>query len=117
MTAGVRATTASNRAKDSMTSSPKIIHIGLWKIKKDANPKSVADLDEQVMSFKTTIPGIELAHAGPLETFHFPQEIVDTFGISPDATFLARGYNHILFIVFKNKNHRICIVSCICLLE
>ena len=107
MTAGVRATTASNRAKDSMTSSPKIIHIGLWKIKKDANPKSVADLDEQVMSFKTTIPGIELAHAGPLETFHFPQEIVDTFGISPDTKILARGYNHVLFIVFKNKNHRI----------
>ena len=70
-----------------MTSSPKIIHIGLWKIKKDANPKAVAELDKQVMSFKSTIPEIELAHAGPLETFHFPQEIVDTLSISPDTKF------------------------------
>ena len=90
-----------------MMSSPKIIHIGLWKIKKGVSPIAITDVDNQVKSFKTRIPGIELAHAGPLETFHFPQEIVDTFGISPDATFLARGYNHCLFIVFENKNYRI----------
>ena len=85
----------------------KIIHLGLWKIKKNACPEAVSDVNRQVMSFKTTIPGIELAHAGPLETFHFPQEIVDTFGISPDTKILARGYNHVLFIVFKNKSHRV----------
>ena len=90
-----------------MMTSPKIIHIGLWKIKKNANPKAVADVDKQVMSFRSRIPGIDLAHAGPLETFNFAQEIVDAFGISPDATFLKRGYNHILFIVFKNKDFRI----------
>ena len=96
-----------NRTNDSMMSSPKIIHIGLWKIKKGVSPFAITDVDKQVKSFKTRIPGIELAHAGPLETFNFPQEIVDTFGISPDATFLARGYNHCLFIVFENKNYRI----------
>jgi hypothetical protein len=85
----------------------KIIHLGLWKIKKNACPEAVSDVNRQVMSFKTRIAGIELAHAGPLETFNFPQEIVDAFGISPDATFLARDYNHALFIVFKNKNYRI----------
>ena len=99
--------TTHSSANDSMISSPKIIHIGLWKIKKDVIQKLVKDVDRQVMSFKTRIPGIELAHAGPLETFNFPQEIVDTFGISPDATFLARGYNHALFIVFENKKYRI----------
>ncbi len=99
--------TKSDRANDSMTSSPKIIHIGLWKIKADVSLKAVADVDEQVMSFKTRIPGIEVAHAGPLETFSLPQEIVDAFGISPDVSFLARGYNHALFIVFENKNYRI----------
>ena len=99
--------TTHSRANHSMISSPKIIHIGLWKIKKDVIQKLVKDVDRQVMSFKTRIPGIELAHAGPLETFNFPQEIVDTFGISPDATFLARGYNHALFIVFENKKYRI----------
>ena len=93
--------TTHSRANDPMISSPKIIHIGLWKIKKDVIQKLVKDVDRQVMSFKTRIPGIELAHAGPLETFNFPQEIVDTFGISPDATFLARGYIHALFTVFE----------------
>ncbi len=87
--------------------STKIIHIGLWKIKKDVSPKAVSDVNRQVISFKTRIPGIELAYAGPLETFNFPQEIVDAFGIPPDATFLARGYNHALFIIFENKNYRI----------
>ena len=96
-----------NRTNDSMMSSPKIIHIGLWKIKKGVSPFAITDVDKQVKSFKTRIPGIELAHAGPLEMFNFPQEIVDAFGISPDATFLARGYNHCLFIVFENKNYRI----------
>ena len=99
--------TTHSRANDPMISSPKIIHIGLWKIKKDVIQKLVNDVDRQVMSFKTRIPGIELAHAGPLETFNFPQEIVDTFGISPDAKFLTRDYNHALFIVFKNKKYRI----------
>ena len=96
-----------NRTNDSMMSSPKIIHIGLWKIKKGVSPFAITDVDKQVKSFKTRIPGIELAHAGPLETFNFPQEIVDTFGISPDATFLARGYNHCLFIIFENKSYRV----------
>lgn len=96
-----------NRANNSMMTSPKIIHIGLWKIKKDVSPKAISVVDKQVISFKTRILGVELSHAGPLETFNFPQEIVDAFGISPDARFLARGYNHALFIVFKNKNYRI----------
>ena len=99
--------TTLNRENNSIMTSPKIIHIGLWKIKKNVSPKAVSSVDKQVISFKTRIPGVELAHAGPLETFDFPQEIVDAYGISPDATFLARGYNHALFIIFENKNFRI----------
>ena len=99
--------TTLNRENNSIMTSPKIIHIGLWKIKKNVNPKAISSVEKQIISFKTRIPGIELAHAGPLETFDFPQEIVDAFGISPDATFLARGYNHALFIIFENKNFRI----------
>ena len=99
--------TTLNRENNSIMTSPKIIHIGLWKIKKNVSSKAVSSVDKQVISFKTRIPGVELAHAGPLETFDFPQEIVDAYGISPDATFLARGYNHALFIIFENKNFRI----------
>ena len=90
-----------------MMTSPKIIHIGLWKIKKDVSLKAVSDVDMQVRSFKTRIPGIELAYAGPLETFNLPQEVVDAFGVSADVTLLARGYNHALLIIFENKNYRI----------
>ena len=90
-----------------MMTSPKIVHIGLWKVKKEVSTKALSDVDKQVKSLKNKIPGIELAHAGPLETFNLPNEIVDAFGILPDVTLLARGYNHALFIIFEDKNYRI----------
>ena len=87
-------------------SAEKIIHIGLWKLKTDADPNEVARVDKLVKSFKTKIPGIDVAHAGPLETFDLPMEIVDSFGISSDVSILARGYNHVLYIVFEDKESR-----------
>ena len=87
-------------------SKAKIIHIGLWKLKTNANTDEVTRVDKLVKSFKTRIPGIVVAHAGPLETFDLPQEIVDSFGISSDVSILARGYNHALYIVFEDKKSR-----------
>ena len=87
-------------------SSPRIIHVGLWKIKTDVEPSEVARVDKLVQSFKTKLPGIVVAHAGPLETFNLPKGIVDSFGISSDVSILARGYNHALYIVFEDKLSR-----------
>ena len=87
-------------------SKAKIIHIGLWKLKTNADTDEVTRVDKLVKSFKTTIPGIVVAHAGPLETFDLPQEVVDSFGISSDVSILARGYNHALYIVFEDKKSR-----------
>ena len=87
-------------------SKAKIIHIGLWKLKTNADTDEVTRVDKLVKSFKTTIPGIVVAHAGPLETFDLPQEVVDSFGISSDVSILARGYNHALYIVFEDNKSR-----------
>ena len=87
-------------------SKAKIIHIGLWKLKTNADTDEVTRVDELVKSFKTRIPGIVVAHAGPLETFDLPKEVVDSFGISSDVSILARGYNHALYIVFEDKKSR-----------
>ena len=39
-------------------SSPRIIHVGLWKIKTDVEPSEVARVDKLVQSFKTKIQSI-----------------------------------------------------------
>ena len=84
----------------------KVIHIGIHKIKSDASEQAVRDLDERIIAFKDQIPGVLYSYSGPFVYFPYPQEIVETYNISPDVRPMARGYNHGLYVVFADENAR-----------
>jgi hypothetical protein len=84
----------------------RVVHIGLWKVKEDADPSTMATVDNMIRAFKDTIPGVLEAHGGPLVYFDLPPDLVQRFGISPDVRVLARGYNHMLYAVFADEAAR-----------
>src|SRR3989337_4442147 len=84
----------------------KVIHIGIHKIKLDASDQAVRDFDTRIIAFKEQIPGVLYSYAGPFVYFPYPQEIVETYNISPDVRPMARGYNHGLYVVFADENAR-----------
>ena len=79
-----------------------ILHLGLWKIKQDLSPEMLQRITQHVSDFAQSIKGVEVAYAGPVISFELPAKIADTYGISRDMSMLARGYTHVLYIVFKN---------------
>jgi hypothetical protein len=89
-----------------MSAMPQIVHVGLWQIKSDADDQAVSEVDAKVKSFEQSIPGVITAYAGPLVFFNLPQQIVDSFNLSPDVSVLARGYNHMLYVIFENEASR-----------
>jgi len=84
----------------------KVIHIGIHKIKSEVSEQALRDLDDRIIAFKNQIPGVLYAYAGPFVYFPYPQEIVETYNISPDVRPMARDYNHGLYIVFADENAR-----------
>ena len=46
------------------------------------------------------------SYGGPLVYFNLTPDVVQRFGISPDVRLLARGYNHILYVVFADEAAR-----------
>lgn len=84
----------------------RIIHVGLWKIKKDAPFQSVQEIYRRVASFKSQIPGILESHAGGFTYFDLPKKIVETYGVNPDVRVLARGYNAAIYVVFESEKAR-----------
>jgi len=84
----------------------KVIHIGIHKIKLDVSEQAVRDLDSRIIAFKEQIPGVLYSYAGPFVYFPYPQEIVETYNISPDVRPMARGYYHGLYVVFADENAR-----------
>ena len=84
----------------------KVIHVGIHKIKSDASDQAVRDFDDRIIAFKEQIPGVLYSYAGPFVFFPYPQQIVETYNISPDVRPMARGYNHGLYVVFADENAR-----------
>ena len=84
----------------------RVVHIGLWKVKEDAAPEVMAKVDGMIRAYKDNIPGVLEAHGGRLVYFDLPAELVQRFGISPDVRLLARGYNHILYVIFADEAAR-----------
>ncbi len=84
----------------------RVIHVGLWKIKKNAPSRSVQEVYRRVAAFKSQIPGILESHAGGFTYFELPKKIVETYGVNPDVSVLARGYNAALYVVFESEKAR-----------
>ena len=84
-----------------------IVHFGLWKVKQDLDPKLLQQITQHVSGFASSIKGVEVAYAGPVKSFELPSEIAETYGISRDVSMLARGYNHVLYIIFKDESSRL----------
>lgn len=83
-----------------------IVHLGLWKVKRDLSPELLQQIIKHVSDFAVSIKGVEVAYAGPVKSFELPAQIADTYGISRDMSMLARGYTHGLYILFKDEISR-----------
>ena len=90
-----------------MGSKTRIIHIGLWKFKPNAPQHLIDELDRRIGAFKDEIPGVLDSFGGPLKAFPHSKKIIETYGAGPDDSLEAKGYNHVLYTVFKTEQDRI----------
>ena len=83
-----------------------VVHMGLWKVKPDADPAMLQRAAEKVARFKQTVPGCTEALLAPLYEPEMGHADRDTFGSLDDFEQMAWGYNYILYTVFESEDAR-----------
>lgn len=83
-----------------------VVHMGLWKVKPDADPVMLQRASEKVARFKETVPGCTEALLAPLYVPEMGQADQETFGNLDSFEEMARGYNYILYTVFESEEAR-----------
>jgi hypothetical protein len=73
-----------------------VVHMGLWKVKPDADPAVLKRAAEKVERVKQTVPGCTEALLAPLYVPEMGRADHETFGNLDSFGKMARGYNHIL---------------------
>ena len=84
----------------------RVVHLGLWKVKENADPAMLARARTKVAAFRDTVPGCQEAVLGPLYLPKMGQNDKDTFGNLPDWKQMARGYNYLLYTVWESEAAR-----------
>lgn len=85
----------------------RVVHMGLWKVKEDADPAMIKRAQEKVAKFTEILPGCLEATVAPLYVPEMGQADLDTFGnMAGGFEEMARGYNYILYTVFESEAAR-----------
>lgn len=84
----------------------KVVHMGLWKVKPDADPAMLQQAAEKVARFKETVPGCLEAMLAPLYLPELGEADRVTFGNLDSFEEMARGYNYILYTVWESEAAR-----------
>ncbi len=83
-----------------------IVHMGLWKVRPDADPAMLQSAAEKVARFKEIVPGCTESLLAPLYVPEMGQADLETFGSLDTFEEMARGYNYILYTVFESEDAR-----------
>jgi hypothetical protein len=83
-----------------------VVHMGLWKVKPDADPAMLQSAAKKVARFKETVPGCKESLLAPLYVPAMGQADQETFGSLGSFEEMARGFNYILFTVFESEEAR-----------
>jgi Stress responsive A/B Barrel Domain len=84
----------------------RVVHMGLWRVKDDADPAILQQAQEEVSGFTETVPGCVEAVVAPLYVPVMSEADRETFGNRAGFEEMARGYNYILYVVFENEEAR-----------
>ncbi|HEY1988100.1 MAG TPA: Dabb family protein [Acidimicrobiales bacterium] len=85
----------------------RVVHMGLWKVKPDADPAVIKRAQDKVTKFTEILPGCLEAAVAPLYVPEMGQADLDTFGnMAGSFEEMARGYNYILYTVFESEAAR-----------
>src|ERR1700733_11680419 len=76
-----------------------VVHMGLWKVKADADPEMLRRAAEKVARFKEIVPGCTQSLLAPLYVPTMGAVDQQTFGNTSGFEEMARGYNYILYTV------------------
>jgi Stress responsive A/B Barrel Domain len=83
-----------------------VVHMGLWKVKPDADRAMLQSAAEKVARFKEIVPGCLESLLAPLYVPEMGQADQETFGSLGSFEEMARGYNYILYTVFESEDAR-----------
>jgi Stress responsive A/B Barrel Domain len=83
-----------------------VVHMGLWKVKADADPEMLRRAAEKVGRFKDIVPGCTESLLAPLYVPAMGADDQRTFGNTAGFEEMARGYNYILYTVFESQEAR-----------
>ena len=83
-----------------------VVHMGLWRVKPDADPAMLRRAAEKIERFKETVPGCTEALLAPLYVAEMGKADHETFGNLEGFERMARGYNYILYTVFESEDAR-----------
>lgn len=84
----------------------RVVHLGLWKVKENADPAMLERASKKVARFKETVPGCLEAVLGPLYLPAMGKADQSTFGNLADWKAMARGYNYLLYTVWESEAAR-----------
>jgi Stress responsive A/B Barrel Domain len=84
----------------------RVVHMGLWRVKDDADPAIIRRAQEKVANFTETVPGCIEALVAPLYVPEMGAADRETFGNLAGFEEMARGYNYILYMVFESEMAR-----------
>lgn len=85
----------------------RVVHMGLWKVKADADPAMIKSAQDKVDRFKEVLPGCLESVVAPLYVPQMSQADQETFGNLPGGfEEMARGFNWILYTVFESEEAR-----------
>jgi hypothetical protein len=85
----------------------RVVHMGLWKVKEDADPAMIKRAQEKVAKFTEEVPGCLEAAVAPLYLPEMSKADQEAFGnLAGGFQEMARGYNYILYTVFENEAAR-----------
>jgi hypothetical protein len=76
-----------------------VVHMGLWKVKPDADAAVLKRATKKVVRFKQTVPDCTEASLAPLYVLEMGQADHETFGNLDSFEEIARGYSYILYAV------------------
>jgi hypothetical protein len=83
-----------------------VVHMGLWKVKPDADPAMLQRAAEKVSRFKDGVPGCLESLLAPLYVPEMGAADQETFGNLGSFEEMARGFNYILYTVFESEDAR-----------
>jgi Stress responsive A/B Barrel Domain len=84
----------------------RVVHMGLWKVKPDADPAMLQRASEKVARFKEIVPGCIESLLAPLYVPEMGAADQETFGSLDSFEEMARGFNYILYTVFESEAAR-----------